>query len=242
MQSALGGELPLVTEDGTHVFESCDADAVLDASDEACFGLEEGAADLDGDGDPVPVWAERNSWSFVRSHGWHIAEAAIDLLEDGEEMAAAPIRVETAPVYVPIENVAYQLLGPSGIFDLDFDDAVYDPALCPEADPAAGLGCIETRTARAQIGPVGLVAVPGELLPELAWGLPEDDPAWRAEAVDPSARGTDDSRYFVQHPGPATRWPGRRVGRPSASSTAATAPACTPCRTPSAPTRPRRRC
>jgi len=39
---------------------------------------------------------------------------------------------------------------------------------------------------------------PGELLPELFWGLPTDDPVWVSEAVDPTARGAG-SRYFPQH-------------------------------------------
>lgn len=199
MQSALSGDLPLVEEDGTHVFEECSEAAVQDPDAVDCYGRSPGSARVDADGDAVPVWAERSSWEFVRSHGWHIAEAAMDFLEEGEDIKAAPLRVEAAPVYVPVENVAYQLLGPSGIFDLDFEDAVYDPDLCPEAAAGLELGCIETRTSRAQLGPVGFVAVPGELLPELAWGFP-DDADWEREAAEPTARGAEDSQYFVQHP------------------------------------------
>ena len=200
MQSALNGDLPLVEADGTHAYAACSAEAVADADDPGCFGRAEGADRLDADGDPVPVFAEPDTWDFVQSHGWHIAEAAIDILEEQAEVVeAAPLRVTTTSAWIPIENIAYRLLGPNGMFDLDLDDASFDLALCPEADPALDIGCIETRTSRAQVGPVAFMAVPGELLPELAWGFP-DDPQWSLEAADPAARGASDSRYFVQHP------------------------------------------
>jgi len=172
MQSALGADLPLVEDDGTHVFTDT----------------------VDDDGDQVPEWAERNSWAFVTSHGWHIAEAAIEALTAGETIEATPIRVEAESVYVPIDNIVYQLLGPEGVFDLDLDDTTDDPELCPEPDN----GCIETRTFRLQVGPIGFVAVPGELLPELAWGFP-DEASWESEAQDVTARGAD-ATWFLQHP------------------------------------------
>ena len=198
MQSALGTDLPLVTDDGVHVMQACSAAEVADAADAGCFGRDAGDPRTDADGDEVPAWAERNSWQFVTSHGWHIAEAALEALESAESITATPIRTEVESLYVPIENLAYQLLGPSGIFDLGFDDAVTISVLCPEVDGAAPLGCIETRTFRIQIGPIGLLTAPGELFPELFWGLPTDDPQWVTEAVDPTARGPG-SRYFPQH-------------------------------------------
>lgn len=195
MQSALGGDLPLVLEDGTHVVVVCTAETVGDAAD-PCFGLEVGSTLLDGDGLEVPVWAEHSSWDFVTSHGWHIAEAAIDILEGASVYEADPIRIDVERGYVPVRNIAYDLLGPQGIFDLGLDDAVRDPELCPAA-PETQLGCLPFRVFRAQIGPVTLVTAPGELLPELSWGMP-DDPQWALEAADPGERGPD-SRYFPQH-------------------------------------------
>ncbi len=199
MQSALHGSMGIVTADGTHVYQSCSAEAVADAGDAGCFGKAEGDTRTDADGDPVPEWAEADTWAFVESHGWHIAEAAIDLVEQGNVITPDPIRVEAESLYVPIENIAYKLLGPQDMFDLNLDDATYDTDLCPEASRADEIGCIETRTFQAQIGPVGFVAVPGELLPELFWGFP-DDPQWDREAADPTARNADGARYFVQHP------------------------------------------
>jgi hypothetical protein len=175
MQSALGGDVPLV-RDGAVVHEGVDAD-----------------------GDDVPAWAEHDSWEFVGSLGWHVAEAATLALDQGETVTQAPIRVEAESFVIPVENVVYNLLGPLDIFDLGLDEAIVDPARCPEADDGTTqLGCLEVRTFRLQLGPVGFTAVPGELLPELAWGLPVDDPRWLAEVDDPTARGAT-AVYFPQH-------------------------------------------
>ncbi|MDP7114860.1 MAG: hypothetical protein QGH45_23000, partial [Myxococcota bacterium] len=197
MQSAGGGDLPLVDEDGVHVFQTCDEAAVADPDDDGCFGKQVGDTRTDGDGDPVPEWPDNETWEFTRSHGWHIAEAAMAALAAGEVVQATPLRVESEPLYVPITNVGFQMLGGMGIFDLTFDDAVYDPELCPEASEVE-MGCLELRTFRVQLGPIGLVTAPGELFPEIAWGLPADDSRWLDEVDDPAARGPD-SAYFPQH-------------------------------------------
>jgi hypothetical protein len=197
MMSALGGDLPLVLDDGTHVYQTCSSDHVADPEDLECYGMASGDDRIDEDGLQVPEWADRSSWEFVTSHGWHIGEAAIDALSHGEEIQATPLRVEIENYYLPIENYAYNLLGPTGIFDLGLEDAVTDLELCPEAADTE-MGCIETTTMRIQLGPIGFVAVPGELLPELGWGFPEDDPQWVLEAWDPTARGSG-ARYFPQH-------------------------------------------
>jgi hypothetical protein len=192
--------VPLVSEDGEHAYQTCDAAAVADPMDDECYGLSEGDARVDADGDGVPVWAERNSWEFTRSLGWHLAEASIDALEEGEVIDSAPLRVDVEPAYVAVENSTYNLLAPFDLFELGLDDAVFDPDLCPEvAEGGLPLGCVQTLTSRIQLGPIGWSAVPGELLPELAWGFP-DDPRWTAEVDDPTARGAAAmATYFPQH-------------------------------------------
>lgn len=197
MQSALGGDLPLVQTDGTHVYQTCNEPEISEA-DHDCFGAAPGSVRVDGDGDEVPQWADRNSWDFVTSHGWHIAEAAIDALLQGESFTPDPIRAEHQPVFIPVENRAYLEFGPQGLFDIDFDDLRTDPSVCPEAAPGIDEGCIQTTTARVQLGPIGFATVPGELLPELARGLP-DDPVFDTESADLAARGGN-ARYFPQHP------------------------------------------
>ncbi|MCB9678666.1 MAG: hypothetical protein H6737_26425 [Alphaproteobacteria bacterium] len=198
MQSALNGDLPLVQPDGTHVFQTCAAADIADDTHD-CFGAAEGSVRVDADGDEVPAWAEKDSWEFVTSHGWHIAEAAVDALIDGEAITPSPIRVEREFFNVAVENDAYRLFGPQDLFDLNFDDGIDDPALCPEVAEPEIDGCITTSTSRLQIGPITFVAVPGELLPELAWGFPEEDPEWTAEVASTAPRGPG-ARYFPQHP------------------------------------------
>jgi hypothetical protein len=187
----------LVEEDGTHVFQTCSQDDVTDASDLECFGHAVGDPRLDADGDPVPEWAERNSWPFVVSHGWHIAEAAVDALESAETYHAEPLTVDVEVFYLPIHNIAYNLMAESGVFDMGLEDAITDPVLCPDGG-GLSVGCLASRTFRIQVGPVGLITAPGEILPELAWGLPTGDASWTAEVSDPAARGAG-ARYFPQH-------------------------------------------
>ena len=127
MQSALGGDVPLVDENGEHQYQSCDAAAVADAMDTQCYGLAVGDPRVDADGDRVPAWAERNSWHFTRSLGYNLAEAALGALDQGEVIQAAPMRVEAENFYVPIENSTYNLLAPFDIFELGLDNAVFDP-------------------------------------------------------------------------------------------------------------------
>ena len=196
MQSALGGDLPLVTDLGEHVFAACGDEEVADVDDVDCFGRSVGETRVDGDGDAVPVWAPKSSWEFVTSHGHHIAEAAIDALAAGEGFVPSPLHVDVETFYVPVDNVAYQLLGPRDLFDLGLEDAITDTSICPRA-AESGLGCLENRTFRLRMGPIGFVTVPGELLPELAWGVP-DHPDWAAEALDPTQRGPG-STFFEQH-------------------------------------------
>ena len=200
MQSALGGDIPLVDDNGAPVVETCSAEDVS-AELEGCAGKAEGDAKTyvggPADGMVVPVWAEEDSWDFVRSHGYAIANAAADALDAGEDMSGAPLKVMVEPGWVPVRNVAYNLLGPQGIFDMGLDQGTRDESLCPGALQTE-LGCLPIRVYRMQLGDVTFATAPGELLPELAWGLPTDDPKWVAEAADPTQRGPG-SRYFPQH-------------------------------------------
>lgn len=180
MQSALNGDVPLVLDDGTHVFQTDEAGATL----------------IDADGDAVPAWAPRDTWDFARSHGWHIAEAASDALEAGEPLDPLPMTVVAQDLAVPVRNLAYQILGPKDMFDRNFAELITDPALCPAVGGSVP-GCLVSRTFRVRLGEVGFVAVPGELVPELAWGFP-DDAAWASEHADVTARGPE-STYFPQH-------------------------------------------
>ena len=198
MQSALGGDLPWVDENGLHLFADCDAAAVADVADDDCYGLNAGDPRIDGDGDAVPQWAPHGTWEYVTSHGWHIAEAAMVALDSGVSPKDLPIRVESETMYLPLTNLSYELLGPMNIFDLKIEEAIVDIERCPEKLAGiTNMGCVPANTMRLQVGPIGFTTVPGELVPELARGFP-DDAAWNAEVGDVTARGAE-STYFPQH-------------------------------------------
>ncbi len=199
MQSALGGDLPLVDDDGTHRFQICSPQAVADPSDAGCYGHQPGEERRDEHGDPVPQWAEHDSREFVVSHGHHLAAAASDVLAAAQTYPAAPLAAAAETIYVPLDNIVYNLLGKSGIFDLGIEDAVQDETLCPELSVAVP-GCIAVRVFRLQLGPVGLITAPAEILPELAHGLPASDPRWDKESSELAARGSEaGSTFFPQH-------------------------------------------
>ena len=192
MQSALSGHLPLVTRDGEHIYRTCEDSP----GEPSCVDRAPVDAVLDADGAPVPVLAPQDSWEFVTSHGWHIAEAAEDALAAGEALTPT-LRVGAEDFWLPVHNTAYQQLGPTGLFDIDLDRAVDDRERCPAVDDGA-MGCLAARVFRAEIGELGLLTAPGEVLPELAWGFPASDPAWDAEETENASRG-EGATYFPQH-------------------------------------------
>ena len=181
MQSALDGAIPRVDEDGAWEWTT------------------------DAAGDPIPAIIDENSQAFARAVGTHVADAAVAALEAGEDASLEPFAVDMETMHVPIENGAYQLLFALGLFDSDPNLGVKDPTLCPawpEDDPLHP-GCVPNQTWRVRLGPVELMTAPGELMPELFWGLPTDDPRWEEESTDTSARGSAgerDSAFFPQHP------------------------------------------
>jgi len=197
MQSALGGDVPLVDASSGAIIQHTCTQADVDKDAPGCEGRTAGDLAQTADGIPVPDWAPKDSWDFVTSHGILIAQAALAAISDGEETEAWPLAVGTAQGWVPVRNLAYNLLGPQGIFDIGLQDTTTDTALCPQAGEVS-LGCLPFTVQRLQVGKLGIATAPGELLPELAWGLPVDDPVWDEENTDPTKRGPD-SRYWPQH-------------------------------------------
>ena len=178
MQSMLGAQIPQVDEDGDWVWQ-------------------------DGP-DSEPVWAAKGTFDFVRSAGTHVADAALDALEGAEPVVLEPFIVRWNTVRVNIDNAGWAMGATLGIADLNQDDLIDDPEECPEMDPRdpLALGCWDTHTWRFQLGPLAVITAPGELLPEVFHGLP-DDPIWRIESENPAHRGSADlrdSKYFPQPP------------------------------------------
>lgn len=199
MQSALFLDLPLVNEQGVEQFELCtEQDITEEDNPFDCFGKEEGSPKLNDAGIPLPQWAVSSTPEVITSHGWHIAKAAIKSLESAEIIQEMYLDIDSEWMYIPVDNPIYNLAFSIDILELGFDDLIRDTTLCQEPSTEAPIGCAEARAFRARIGPVEFLTAPGEVTPEIAWGLPLDDPQFVLESEDVTARGPD-ATYFVQH-------------------------------------------
>lgn len=199
MQSALFIPLPLVSETGVEQFQPCTEEELLSAKNlHDCFGKDPGSYRLDVHGKPVPQWAPKESAAVITSHGWHFARSAIRILKDAENLEDMYLDVDTEALYVPVDNPIYNLVFSFDILDLGYDDMVTDETLCIETGDAAPIGCSYARVFRIRMGPVEFLTAPGEVTPELAWGLPTSNAQFTLESENLSARGPD-ALYFVQH-------------------------------------------
>lgn len=196
MQSALGGALPARDRDGEVVLLTCSQDDI-DGSLEGCDGKTAGDTRTYADGTPWPEWVTEDGEDFMWAHGHALAEATEDVLEDATAIPGTPLRSLRAVGHVAVRNIAYNLLGPLGIFDFGLDDAVVDTTICPTAGEV-DIGCVPFKVHRLQIGPFEMGTAPGEVLPELVWGLPTGEPGWDEEAADASKRGAN-GKWFPQH-------------------------------------------
>ena len=195
LKSQLGGEAVFVAEclGGMQSGLGAAVPAVDDA----------GAWQWTGTGDAkVPVWLQKEGFAHARAFGIHVADAAIAALaEQGEAMTLDVLQSRRASFLAPPDNVELKLMFTLGLFDLDPALTVRSPE-CPGWTPNDTMhpGCLPQWVYHVRLGPIELVSAPGEVFPELFWGLPEDDPRWVAEAKDASKRGEGRGVYFRQHP------------------------------------------
>jgi hypothetical protein len=199
MQSALFMPLPLVDEEGVWQYQNCTEEQTTDATNPFdCFGKTVENNQLDEDGNPVPQWAIEKNWESIHSHGWHVANAVIASLETAEVLEEMYLDVDSEWLYVPVDNSIYSLIFQLNILELGFDDMVLDSELCVEPNSIAPIGCAEARAFRVRMGPVEFLTAPGEITPEVAWGMPMDDPQFVLESENNAERGPE-SKYFTQH-------------------------------------------
>jgi hypothetical protein len=133
-----------------------------------------------------------------------VADATEAALEGGKQVSLAQVAITSRLVYVPIDNIMFQIGIGAGIFDTGNMNMVKDKALCPEWIAGSDVpGCLPVRMQRIVLGPLDMLTVPGELLPEIFWGFPAEDPRWAMEAADARQRGQRQGYqavYFPQHP------------------------------------------
>ena len=165
MQSAVTSALPAVNEDGSRV------------------------TDENGD----TVWINEESWELAQSQGVLLAQSVPAALTDNQ--AWDQISIRHLPLNIPVSNIFYKLAFRLDLLDTSVDDLLQD-ASCPGygTDPDV-FACVPAGIWLVQLGPVTLATFPGELLPELFWGVPDEpsmsdaslrtgDPRWDEHDAD----------------------------------------------------------
>ncbi len=154
MQSALGATIPTVDEAGARV--------------------------LTGTGEPE--WFNTGGFEFVRMWGTLLAQASQASLTDTQ--AWDKIRVRKVEYLVPVDNISFKLAFQLGLLDTP-DSYVDQTSDCPGFGINSDVfGCVPAATWVVEMGPVTLGSAPGELFPELFWGVP-DEPAMVDAALRP---------------------------------------------------------
>lgn len=159
MQSALGATAPMVDSAGERVLEE----------------------------DGSPTWINESSFEFVRVWGTLLAQEAQASLTDTQKWER--IRVRRSSFLVPVDNVSFALAFQLHLLDTP-DEYINRTPDCPGygADPDV-FGCVPASVWVIELGPLTLGTAPGELFPELFWGVPDE-----AAMADASLRG-DDPRW-----------------------------------------------
>jgi hypothetical protein len=157
MQSGLSGTLPSVDEDGNKL------------------------KDENGD----TIFIEGNGWEGALAQGAAVGSAVDAVLTD--TTAWDKISVSTAPLPIPVTNEYYQIAFNLGILDTQVEDLVMDSSCPGYGTDNDVFGCVPAGVWLIQLGPVTFASVPGELFPELFWGVP-DEPAMSDESLRASDR------------------------------------------------------
>jgi hypothetical protein len=146
MQSALGGTIPMVDEAGVRILAE----------------------------DGTPEWLHEGGFEFVRMWGTLLAQEAQASLTDDQPWDH--IRVRKASFLIPVDNVSFALAFQLKLLDTP-DSYVDQSPDCPGYgyDPDV-FGCVPASSWVIELGPLTFGTAPGELFPELFWGVP-DEPA-----------------------------------------------------------------
>jgi hypothetical protein len=147
-----------------------------------------GAVVTDGDGQTV--WVQEEGWELARSQGILLGKAVPLALTDPEPWSGLSVRKQT--LNVPVENIFYKLAFRLNLLDTKPEDLIQDSS-CPGYGSNPDVyACVPTGIWMVELGPVTLATFPGELLPELFWGVP-DEPSM----ADASLRSSD--RRWDEH-------------------------------------------
>ncbi len=110
------------------------------------------------------AWSE-SSFEKADALGQLLGEMALDALEQGEQAADPQLAFKIEAFEFPVENYGFQAMMNLGVFAREV--GCYDPEQDIDEDNQP---CLASEVNVADIGPVQLLTVPGELLPEVAIG------------------------------------------------------------------------
>ena len=120
-----------------------------------------GITNTDGDG------IERREYTFEKTDaiGKAKAEMALDAIEGGTVVSDVELAFAQSRFTLPVENYGFQAMFLTGIIDREIYD--WDPAEPIDEDNTP---VIETEIDLLRVGPIEMLTLPGEVLPELAVG------------------------------------------------------------------------
>ena len=152
MQSAWGGTLPSVDEAGEPVYDEAGE----------------------------RVFIKGGGYEYARVAGTLIAQAAMAAPTD--TAAWTELRVRSTPIMLPLTNLGFKVALMMDVLDQPWETLVTD-ASCPGMGVDLDvIACVATGIWQIQLGPTSFGTVPGELLPELFSGVP-DEPAMASATV-----------------------------------------------------------
>lgn len=130
----------------------------------------------------VPVYAQNNSFEVARSLGFLLADAGVSSIKKSSYEKNVRLKALSSEIQIPFENFYFLLAAGMNIIEMD-------PKLLLRDKKCGKAGCLEETLTAFSVGDSQFVTVPGELFPELAVGVPEDD-----AFVSPRP-----NKYFPQH-------------------------------------------
>jgi hypothetical protein len=110
-------------------------------------------------------WGSGGSWEKTDAIGQQLGEMALDAVEAGQTVDSPALSVRTTSFFLPIENQAFQAMFLVGIFERTAYN--WDPEQIVDENNQPD---VRTEIDLVRVGPLELLGLPGEILPELALG------------------------------------------------------------------------
>ncbi len=115
--------------------------------------------------DPDGTTWPSNGWEKTDAIGQMLGEMALDALDGAPVRESPELRFAVQGMELPVENHGFQAMMAIGIFDRTA--GCYDPEEDIDEDNTP---CLFSELSVVELGPVRILGIPGELLPELAIG------------------------------------------------------------------------